>query len=372
MIIKNASIYDESFELKRLDIKTENEKIVEISENIDGDDIFDGTGLTVLPGFIDIHIHGSNGGDCLDENPDSIDIISKNLARHGVTSFCPTTITSGFETLKKAFENIRDYKGKEQGAYLHGINFEGPYLAMSKKGAQKAEYIRKPDFEEFTALYNIYPVSLADVAPEVEGALEFAQKAKDITVVSMAHTDAAYEEAVKGIENGFSHATHLFNAMSGLSARAPGVIGAVLDSDNVTAELICDGFHINPANLRIAFRLLGEDRTAVVSDAMRSADLPDGEYPMGGQTVYVKNGKALLENGTIAASTSNIHQEFKNLVKFGIPVKQAVKSCTINPAKIISADKTTGSIKVGKFADFVILDGELNINSVIIKGKKYL
>ena len=179
-------------------------------------------------------------------------------------------------------------------------------------------------------------------------------------------------QARKGFENGITHATHLFNAMTGISARVPGVAGAVFDTDNVRAEIICDGFHVAPETLRMAFKLLGEDRTIVISDSMKAADCEDGEYMLGGQTVYVRDGKALLADGTIAASTSNIFDEFRNLLAFGIPFKHAVKSCTINPAKAIGQDRITGSIEKGKNADLLIVDEKMEIKGVYIKGKKII
>ena len=368
MIIKNAVIFDSEFNKKKLDIRIENGKIAEIGNNICGDDAHDYSDCTVLPGFIDIHIHGTNNGDTCEEDPSSIDIISRNLARHGVTSFCPTTMTLSYSHLEKAFSNVASYMGKEKGAYIHGINMEGPYISFAKKGAQDGQYVRAADVEEFKRLNDICKISLVDVAPEIENALEFANEVSKNCTVSAAHTSATFEEAEKGFKNGFSHATHLFNAMTGLSARNPGVIGAVFDSDTVTAEIICDGFHISPSNLRLAFKLLGEDRSVIISDALRSADIPDGEYNFAGQMIFVRDGKALLEDGTIAGSSSNLHEEYIKAIKFGIPEKQVVKSCTINPARVIGVDNITGSIAVGKNADLVILDKDSNIKNVIIKG----
>ena len=368
MIIKNAVIFDSEFSKKKLDIKIENGKIAEISENICGDAV-DYSDCTVLPGFIDIHIHGTNNGDTCDEDASSIDIISRNLARHGVTSFCPTTMTLSYSRLEKAFANVASYMGKENGAYIHGINMEGPYISLEKKGAQDGRFVRAANIDEFKKLNDICKISLVDVAPEIENAIPFAKEISKICTVSVAHTSATFEEAEKGFKNGFSHATHLFNAMTGLVARNPGVIGAVFDSDTVTAELICDGFHIAPSNLRLAFKVLGEDRSVIISDSLRSADLPDGKYDFAGQMIFVKGGKALLEDGTIAGSSTNIYDEYINAISFGIPEKQVVKSCTINPAKAIGVDDITGSIEVGKRADLLILDKDKKIKNVIVKGK---
>lgn len=372
MIFKNAEILNESFNFVKGNLVTENGKIRKIEPVFDLPDAFDCTGLKILPGFIDIHIHGTSSADTCDATPESVQKISEALVRHGVTSFCPTTMTLPHEELKRIFKTVSSQKGKENGAYIHGINMEGPYISFAKKGAQKGEHIRKPDISEFEKLNEICKISLVDIAPEEDEDFSFSKAASKICTVSAAHTSADCKTAAQSFKNGITHATHLFNAMTGISARVPGVAGAVLDSENVRAEFICDGFHISPETLRIAFKILGEDRTIVVSDSMKAADCEDGEYTLGGQTVYVKDGKALLKDGTIAASTSNISDEFKNLLSFGIDFKQAIKSCTINPARAIGADKTTGSIEAGKFADLLITDNDFNIKHVFVKGKKII
>ncbi len=372
MILKNAEILNENFEFVKGSLTVEDGKIVGINcEGVNGE-VVDCDGLKILPGFIDIHIHGTNGADACDASEESIQRMSENLPRHGVTSFCPATMTLSSEELESIFSAIAKAMGKEKGAYIHGINMEGPYISLAKKGAQKAEYVRKPDIEEFKKLNSICKVSLVDIAPEEDENNIFSKEASKICTVSAAHTSADSVAAKKGFENGITHATHLFNAMTGISARVPGVAGAVFDSDSVRAEIICDGFHIAPETLRMAFKLLGEDRTIVISDSMKAADCADGEYMLGGQTVYVRNGKALLADGTIAASTSNIFDEFKNLLSFGIDFKHAVKSCSINPAKAVGQDKITGSIEAGKNADLLIVDEEMNIKSVFVKGKKII
>ena len=250
---------------------------------------------------------------------------------------------------------------------------EGPFIAPEKKGAQAEEHILNPDFELFSELNSICPVRLVDIAPERKGAGEFIAKAKEICTVSAAHTTADYETGKKAIESGISHATHLYNAMNGLTSREAGMVGAVLDSDNVNAELICDGIHISPATLRITFRALGEDRTVVISDAMMAAGLEDGEYTLGGQKVIKKDGAARLVDGTLAGSSTNLFDEFKNLLSFGIPVKHAVKSVTINPARAIGVDKTTGSIEKGKNADLLILSDDFSeIKAVFVKGNRLI
>ena len=368
MIIKNAKVYNSDFNPVFTDIEIEGEIIKSIGKT--DKDGLDFSGCTVLPGFIDIHIHGCNMADATDGKPNSVLNMSKWLATKGITSFCPTTMTLSADFLKECFGYAADAMGKEEGAYIHGINMEGPFIAPEKKGAQAAEHIMAPDYDLFSELNGICPVKLVDIAPEQNGAEDFIKKAKELCTVSAAHTTANYEQGKKAIEWGISHATHLYNAMNGLTSREAGMVGAVLDSDNVTAELICDGIHISPATLRITFRSLGEDRTVVISDAMMAAGLEEGEYTLGGQKV-IKTDAARLEDGTLAGSATNLFDEFRNIISFGIPVKQAIKSVTINPAKAIGVDKITGSIDEGKMADLVILSDDFSeIKAVFVKGKR--
>ncbi len=374
MLLKNAVVYNEVFEPVQADVAVEGETITGIGKVAAGGEQFDLTGCTVLPGFIDMHIHGCAGSDASDATPEALEAMSASLVKKGITSFCPTSMTLSHEQLVSIVANVRDMKDKVSGAYIHGVNMEGPFIAMSKKGAQNGDYVRNPDKEEFRTLFEGCGgcISIVDIAPECEGAEAFIREVQPYCPVSIAHTAATYDEAMLAIEWGARHTTHLYNAMSGLTHRAPGVVGAVFDTARtrgVRGELICDGFHIHPAALRIAFRQLGEDGSVIVSDSMRAADYKDGEYDLGGQAVYVRDGKALLADGTIAASTSNLYEEFKNVISFGVPFKQAVKSVSINPARAIRVDRETGSIAMGKRADLVVLDNNLDIRLVIVKGQ---
>lgn len=373
MILKNAEVFNGDFEKIRADVKIDGEKISKIG-NFSSEDGLDLTGLVVMPGLIDMHIHGCGGSDTGDATPEALETMSQTLVKNGVTSFCPASMTLSFEELTKIFANIDAMKDKVGGAYIHGANMEGPYIAMSKKGAQNPLYVRNPDKEEFKKLYEGCngAIRVVDIAPECDGGDEFIKEIQPICPVSIAHTDAGYDDAVHAIELGVRHITHLFNAQSGLHHRKPGVVGAAFDvgrANGVRAELICDGFHIHPATLRIAFREMGEDGTVIISDSMKAAGCPDGDYDLGGQPVYVRDGKALLADGTIAASTSNVYKELKNVISFGIPEKQAVKSATINPAKAIRVSDKTGSIEEGKLADILVVDKDYNIKLVIVKGE---
>lgn len=367
MILKNCTFFNELFEKEFGDIEIENGIITKIG--IINENGIDMQGKIILPGFIDIHIHGGNGGDASDGTADALDKISTYLAKKGVTSFCPTTMTLPIDRLVDIANTIASYKSK--GAKVVGINFEGPFIAMSKKGAQNGDYVVAPKDNNFKDLYNASAglMKIITIAPEAFDSDEFIKNAAPQVAVSIGHTCANSEQAQQAINCGARHITHLYNAMTPMTHREAGVVGTAFDND-VTCELICDGEHICPAVLRNSFKLLGEDRAIVISDSMRGAGLGNGEFELGGQTTYVKDGYkvAKLEDGTIAASITNIFDEFKNLLKFGIDFKSALKACTINPARVIGEDDKIGSIAVGKCADLIITDEELNIKEVYING----
>lgn len=372
MLLIHAKYLDEDFRLVQGDIEIEDGKILRVGKDLprkEEDLAVDCAGsYTVVPGFVDVHIHGCAGADTCDATREALEAMAAFLLAHGVTSFCPTTMTTSRETIQAALLAAKDMMDHpmEGGARVVGVNMEGPFIAKERKGAQKEEDILPPDFPLFQRFYEESGgiVRLVDVAPEQPGGLDFVEKASQLCTVSIAHTTADYDQAKAAFDNGVTHATHLFNAMSGLHHRKPGVVGAVFDDSRVRGELICDGFHIHPAVLRAAFRLLG-DRALIVSDSMRANGMPEGEaFDLGGQMVTVHQGKALLPDGTIAGSVTNLHQEIKNLVSFGVPFEQAVKAATLVPARAIGLDGEIGSIAPGKRADLVVLDENLDIAAV--------
>jgi N-acetylglucosamine-6-phosphate deacetylase len=372
MILKNAAIFDENFDLKHADVRVEKDRIEAVGQDLSGENELDLSGCIVSPGFVDIHIHGCVGADTCDGTREALSKMASFLIEKGVTSFCPTTMTVSLPEIRTALAAARDcMENPPQGAAVIGVNMEGPYIAPHRKGAQSEEFVRRPDAKEFRSIYDGCGgiVRFIDVAPERDGADDFIREVAKYCCVSMAHTEADYDHAKRAFELGVTHVTHLFNAMDGLNHRAPGAVGAVFDDDSVTAEIICDGFHIHPAVLRTAFRLLGEKRTVVISDSMRATGLPDGVSELGGQTVYVKDGRARLADGTIAGSTTNLYEEVRNLVHFGVPLRQVFRSVTINPAREARADGEIGTIEPGKFADLNVFDEELNLKMVIAKGK---
>ena len=368
MIFINAQILDGDFRLRKADIEINDERIVRLADTLsytEQDLVVDCAGYTIVPGFVDIHVHGGAGADACDADADGLREMAKFLLTKGVTAFCPTTMTVSNEEIAKSLETVRSCMADKEGARIVGVNMEGPFISPAKKGAQGDEFIQAPDFDVFKAFYDGCGgiIRLVDIAPECDVRGDFIEKASKLCTVSVAHTATDYDGAKAAFRRGATHATHLFNAMSGMTHRAPGVVGAVFDTDTVCGELICDGIHIHPAVVRTAFRQM-PGRICVVSDAMRLSGMPDGQGMLGVNLVTVKDGRATLEDGTIAGSVTNLHDELKNLVSWGIPLEEAVRAMTLTPAKEIGMDEEIGSIAVGKRADLVVLDENLEIVAV--------
>lgn len=368
MIFKNCTFYNEFFEKEFGDIEVTDGVITQIG--ILGNDGADMSGLILVPGFVDIHIHGCGGGDTCDASKDSLDKMAAFLANCGVTSFCPTAMTLPVERLIDIAKTVAEYE--TVGAKIAGINFEGPFIAMSRKGAQNGDYVIAGTEKDAEDIFNASAglMKLITIAPEAFDSDDFIRSVSQYCTVSIGHSAADSAQCQNAIDLGITHATHLYNAMTPMTHREAGIVGTVLDNESVTCELICDGGHICPSVLRNTFKILGEDRAVVISDSMRAAGLGEGTFELGGQQVFVEKGGryAVLADGTIAASISNIHQEFKNLIRFGVDFKAALKACTINPARVIGEQDKIGSIAVGKCADFVFLDSNLDVKEVYING----
>lgn len=334
----------------------------------------DGEGCYAIPGLVDIHFHGCVGHDFCDGTNEAISAIARYEAKSGITAICPATMTYSEEILGKICDAAAAFQPEEDMAALVGINMEGPFIAPSKKGAQNPAYLQLPDAEMFRRLNQRSGglVKLLDLAPELEGAMEAIAELKDEVRISLAHTDAGYEIAMKAFQAGAKHVTHLYNAMNGLSHRKPGLVGAAFDGAE-TAELICDGVHIHPAVVRTTFHVMGADRMVLISDSMMATGLDDGDYSLGGQAVKVVGNLATLADGTIAGSATNLMNCMRTAVlKMGIPFGIAVKAATVNPAKAIGVYDRHGSIDVGKSADLVLMDKDLNVRQVILRGKPLL
>lgn len=369
MIFKNGLVLDKSFRFVETDVEVKDGKITHIGKCDGNQDVVDCKGKYVIPGFVDIHTHGCGGADACDATIEAFDILSDTQGKAGITSFCATSMTVPVEQIAAVMETTKKYMaGKQKRAHIIGVNMEGPFFNESKKGAQRADCLKLPDVNFFREMNeksgNV--IKLCDIAPELPGSIDFIKAVKDEVAVSIAHTAANYDQAMEAIENGASHITHLFNAMNPLTHRAPGVVGAASDT-NVYAEIICDGIHITPSVIRAAFKMM-EDRICLVSDSMSAAGMPNGEYELGGQKVYVKDKKATLEDGTIAGSATSLADCMRKAVEFGIPLPTAIKAATYNPARSIGMEKQIGSIDVGLDADILVMDKDLALEKVFIKG----
>jgi N-acetylglucosamine-6-phosphate deacetylase len=350
----------------------ENGRFAHVLEDVPGP-AEDLDGALVIPGLVDIHVHGCAGADFSDGDYAGLVRMARYLARRGVTSFAPASMTLPYDALDKAFHAAARLRreGLADGARLMGIQMEGPFLSREKRGSQNPAYLRLPDWDRFLRLYDAAEglLRIVDVAPELPGAVEFTRRASEKCRVSVAHTAAEYDQAAAVFDAGATHLTHLFNAMSGIHHRHPGPIGAASERENVTAELICDGIHVHPSAVRMAFRLF-PGRICLISDALRCCGMADGSYSLGGQEILLSGGVARLTGGAIAGSAADLYQCMRRAVSFGIPREQAVWAATALPARVIGRESETGAIADGRAADFVICGGELEPEAVYLGGKR--
>lgn len=358
MLIKNANVLNEDFIFEKKDISFSDkiEKIGSISSN---GEVLNLEGYYVIPGLIDIHTHGAVDVDAMDKNID-FDKWKNFLLSRGITTFFPSTVAATDDEILRTVENLKD---------SDGINLEGPYLSIKKKGAHVESKICGVDLELLDKIK--HKVKITTIAPEMFDNIE---KIEDVTKlgikVSLGHTTADYELSKKAFENGATHITHSFNAMPSFMHRDPGLLGAAFENEKIFCEVISDGIHLHPSVVRMIYKCIGSDRMVLISDSMRATGLEDGEYTLGDLDVIVSDGKATLKDGTIAGSTATLYDCVKRAVSFGIPLCDAIKMATLTPARALEIDDTIGSLKEGKDADIVVLDKELNIISVFLKGKK--
>ena len=368
MIIKNADVFTEEGIFIKKDVSIQGEVFSEFTQD---EQIVDGTDCWLIPGLTDIHFHGCMGYDFCDGTEEAIQAIADYEASVGVTTIAPATMTFGEEKLIQIAKAANAHKN-EKGAILCGINMEGPFISMEKKGAQNGKYIHKPDVDMFDRIQDAAGglFKLVDIAPEVEGAMEFIKAKKGEVVLSIAHSNTDYDTAKTAIEAGVTHVTHLYNAMNPITHRNPGPIIAASDDKVCEAELICDNVHIHPAVVRNTLKMFGEDRVIFISDTMMAAGLNDGMYELGGQPVIVKGNLATLEDGTIAGSNTNLMKCMVTAVKeMDVPLEVAVKCAAVNPAKSIGIYDKYGSITNEKIANAVLLNkSDLSVKQVILKG----
>ena len=372
MFYKNARIFCSDFRFHLGAFEVKDGRFGAILPSEVPEDAIDLKGATVIPGLIDVHNHGNSGADFSDGDYEGLKRMAAYLAKNGITGFAPASMTLPYEVLEKAFANARKLadEAPENHSRLYGIQMEGPYFSEKKKGAQNGEYLKAPDFEGFKKLYDGCGglVRIADVAPELPGAAEFIEKASKLCTVSVAHTDAGYDHARMAFEKGATHLTHLYNAMPGIHHRNPGVIPAAAENRHVLAELICDGMHVHPASVRLAFTIFGGERMVLISDALRCCGMPDGEYELGGQPVFLAGGVAKLADGTLAGSATNLFDCMVNAILCGIEEKDAVRAATFNPACALGVQDKTGSIATGKIADFIICRSDYTGKRVFMSG----
>lgn len=382
MIIKNVKVYQEDQTFKEGEICIRDGAFVGNADAQEGEEILDGEGCYAIPGMIDLHFHGCMGYDFCDGTKEAIREIARYEASIGVTAIAPATMTLPVPELEHILSVAAAYRKKTEAektaaydeADLVGVNMEGPFISKAKKGAQDERNIIPCDAEIFRRFQRAADglVSFIGIAPEEPGAITFVHEVKDEVNVSLAHTNSDYAHAMAAFEAGANHAVHLYNAMPPFSHRAPGVVGAVSDSEQVMAELICDGVHVDPAVVRATFKMLGADRMILISDSMRATGMPDGQYTLGGLDVKVRGNHAtLVSDGALAGSVTTLPDCMRIAVKqMGILLETAVACATANPARSLGIYEQYGSITPGKHGNVVLLDEELRLKGVMKDGKK--
>jgi len=372
MIIRNGLVFGADCEFTKADLAFENGIITNIAPagSLTGDG-FDAADAYVLPGFVDIHTHGCANSDFCDADPAGLEKMLAYYGSQGVTSVIPAVMSYSEDVLTGIIHVAVPYFGKKgYGAVLRGVNMEGPFINPDRRGAHNPDNIIAPDIAMFDRLFEASEgnIRLLDLAPELPGCLELICHAAKHCTISIAHTSADYKTAAAAFDAGASHLTHMFNAMPPFTHRAPGVIGAAFDHA-AYVEIISDGVHLHPSVIRAVFSMFGASRICLVSDSVRAAGMPDGSYELNGQTIVVKNGRSNLANGgAIAGSVVSLPDCVRNAVKFGIPLKDAVRAASLNPTRAVSIDSITGSLEPGKKADIMIWDADLVAIAVFAGG----
>lgn len=386
MILKNGTIVDEQFQLRRCDLRILDGKITELLETdavpgiqtspdmtlagIPAEEIIDVTGCCILPGFIDTHMHGAVGHKLSDPKPD-LEAISRFEASEGVTSMAIATVCSDFDHILRQIDLAAEASRTVSGAKIAGIHAEGPFINIRKKGAMDPKYIIAPDAERLDQMieHGCGLLKLITIAPETDGALEVIRHAVNRgLVVSMGHTEATYDQTEAAITAGATQATHTFNAMRALNHRDPGILGSVLTNQKVRCEMICDHTHLHPGIIKLIYAAKGADQINVISDSEHGAGMKEKEILVDGELRFIEDGVMKLADGTIAGSASTMLDGVKNLIADGIPLTDIARMTAYNPARTLGIDQETGSIAVGKAADLVILDENFDIAATYIDG----
>ena len=373
MQFTNANIFTRDFTFRWGSFCVEDGKFTRVlAEGEAAADAVDLQGAYVIPGLIDVHNHGNSNADFSDGSYEGLVKMARYLAKNGITSFAPASMTLPYETLAKAFATARTLVDEAPAgcAALRGIQMEGPFFSEKKKGAQNGAYLKDPDFAAFRKLQEGCGglIKIVDVAAELPGAVEFAAQAKELSNVSIAHSDSDYEHALAVFEAGARHLTHLYNAMPPIHHRKPGIIGAASECQWVQAELICDGIHVHPSAIRMAFRLF-PGRMVLISDALRCCGMPDGEYELGGQPVFLQGKTCTLADGTLAGSVTNLYDCMCNAISYGIAPEEAIRAATWNPACALGVENDVGAIADGMQADFVVCGENWARQAVYLAGQ---
>ncbi|MBU3158242.1 N-acetylglucosamine-6-phosphate deacetylase [Clostridium frigoris] len=372
LIMKDRIIYDSVivFDLKIVAI-IDNENFHQYKEKCCDDlKIIDAKGSFVSPGLIDIHIHGGGGYDTMDASQEALKTIGNTIVANGVTGYLPTTMTMDTTSIYKALDAVREaMKIETTGAKILGVHMEGPFINEKYKGAQKADNIIKPDYDIIKDYLDI--IKIITLAPEKDTHHNFIKKVKANSKItlSVGHSDASFEETMNAIDDGISHATHTFNAMTPLNHRKPGIVGAIFSS-NITCELIADLIHVHPGIFNILINTVHTDRMVLITDSMRAGCIKSGVSELGGQKVIVKNGAARLEDGTLAGSVLTLNKAVLNMLRNSdLEIYDVVAMATLNPAKVINMDNEKGSLELGYDADIAIFNDDIDVSFTIIDGK---
>jgi N-acetylglucosamine-6-phosphate deacetylase len=380
IIISNGTIITPFQLLEDRVVIIEKEKIIaitDIKEDIailENVEVIEARNKFIVPGYIDIHVHGGGGSDVTDGEYEDIKQIAITHSRFGTTAFLPTAATMDKDKIIKSLKSIHEAKSKGTGAAeILGIHLEGPYINPEKKGAQKEEDIKKISIEEFLEFNRASDnlIRLVTIAPEMPGAIDFIRWLhKQGIIISVGHSNATYKQVQEGIQAGLSHITHTFNAMSGLHHREPGVVGAALSSPKLTVEIIADGIHLHPVVIKILIQAKESEKIMLITDAMKATGIVEGIYHVNGREVTVAKGQARLKDGTLAGSVLTMDKAVRNLVtKVGISLMKAVQMASFNPAKCLGIDDRKGSLEPGKDADIVILNKNLEAELTMVAGK---
>lgn len=372
---KNVNIYVENEGIIKTSLAVEEGKIKAIGNDIDVEEYYEvKNNWIVVPGFIDQHVHGAAASDAMDGTVEDISKIACALAKEGTTAFLPTTMTQSPENIINALEAIKKYieLNPKTGSKVLGVHLEGPFISPDFIGAQPLEYVAKPDVEVFKTYQkasgdNIRIVSLA---PEEEGSKDLIKYLKENNIVaSIGHTNSKCSDIEQGIKAGLTNVTHTFNAQKPLHHREIGTVGSALLFDELNCELICDTIHVSVPAIKLVIKSKPHDKVTLITDAMRAKHMPDGDYELGGQPVIVKNGEARLHNGTLAGSVLRMNNAVKNVHQLaGIELTHVLDMASINPAKNLGVHELRGSIKIGKYADFVVLDENFDVVMTISEG----